>query len=1497
MTNKKFKVAAMSMALTACVAAQPLIANAADDVNTASNEPTPQSEGESTASAPVAVASASSDPVTNEQDKGAVDVIGDPDISVDYNHDQDKVTKDDSSTTTESTGPVNRNVPIESEPGAQQPSGDGQQTEGNGQQTEGNGQQTEGNGQQTEGNGQQTEGNGQQTEGNGQQTEGNGQQTETDLNNEQKGSKDGDKETEKRPIGEAEKSEKETKDTELVLGKPTTTTTTTTNPDGSTTTTTTTTTDAALETTTKVEGEASAKTEEDSSENVKKDTLKEELGGKDLSWDTETNTKFGDYTVTDAVEIDGNKKEFTLTKEDKIEGEMTGLDISKLIEAGYTDNGNGIYTLTKEYTDSQGQKHTTTVKVDSSTATKTTSTKLTVTMQKTPHHDSKDVDESTDTGDSQLENRYPAQSVIKDGNGNILWTGSVAELLKDSPNGEVTCYEEGGKTYTFTFTESSEGPSSSLDFSPEDAAILLGEGYSYNREDDKIYHTDGDKLTEVDYKQAIQRINLNILLSVSEEKKEEKETVSNSDQTVAEATKAAEKNAAEAALKNALKEAASKAGITDDLDDALNDALKNGQISTAAAGTWEYTATVDGKEKTFVFAYDKTTVTTQQAEASDAEKNQVKADNGEKIDDIKKNTSTGSASVSGAVITWTESGKSAYEVIKNTEFAEGPEIDLKNIPTDASKENLEGGGTRYTYTDAAGKKYELIYTAPTAEQLNQIKAKLLAEGVPEENIQKSIKNGDFTYVSWKITSPTEKDKVETDQIEGKANLSSGNVKIEDKGNGNYTITVNGKTYKNMTTPDGGKTYTSVKDKTTTTIRVQKTDLSPSQIEDLLKPTYGDTVKVDKNGKATYIRTVDGKDVEVTINYSDAIQTNAAVTIDTASSATATDHDKDKAYEKLLLEIERLKKEAADRHEDLFWNEENLSEKEITIDFVKEIAHAVNYGSLQGQDLIDFLEVQKKAAEAAKDSYNGKSYKDEWNDGVGGETYTRKNLNTISHLDLGVDSTLTTLDNKSEDCILVPADSRAEGDTPLEFVWSDSAKDLVNNNKSNIKKVGLIERVTRDNEEGRGDGHYEFPRASWDNHNAGLYYDKNGNLQWEDGYTNPTDDNAPRTSAYYRVTGTVAYGSLKDTTGKMRDFDDKVKAREEAEKYAKANKIDPSQITVVAVYPDQDRHSTPVYHAYLYKSNMTAYGYMTKESNTCINKSFNYVKDGWGNPITDWWGNPIVEYVGGYDLLLDNLTQVSKDQITGQQYKSYSFMADLFTRKKDSGSSNALTQNNLEYTHKVPGPDQTEGQGTGYFGNYDVAYEQSFAWDDSSTESSKPRGTGSDSFFSFKKLFNQITRGFTDVSRKQGTITANYATTSDAEVTEASKKTCVKTESSVKYHYSYVERQELDPITDVTTVTTPADDDGGSDDGGDEIIDEKDHDSPVLPGTPELPPVQDAKPDAPVLPADPALPAVQDAHALPQTGVNWLAAIGLALSGMTLMITGAFASLTGKNAKH
>ena len=485
MTNKKFKVAAMSMALTACVAAQPLIANAADDVNAVSNgapDSAPQSEGESTASAPVAAASVSSDPVTNQQSEGAVDVIGDPDISVDYNHDNDKVTKDDSSTTTESTGPVNRDVPKESEPGAQQPSGDGQQPSGDGQQ-DGNHETDLNNEQKGE----------PETDLNNEQKG----EPETDLNNEQEGPKDGGSETEKKPIGEAEKTETETKDTELVLGKPNTTTTTTTNPDGSTTTTTTTTTDAALETTTKVEGEASAKTEEDSSEDVKKN-LKEELQGGELSWDTETKTKFGDYTVTDAVVKDG-KKEFTLTKEDKIEtGEMTGLDISKLIEAGYTDNGDGTYTLTKEYTDSQGQKQTTTVKVDSSTATKTTKTTLTVTMASQKHEKTEDLGTKEDTNYP-----YPSTNITVQDNKGKEHTFNVKDILDNAHDkGDGTLiYEdkENNLTYTITKNETDTNLDSLTDTELRDLLNqnTTGSKYSVDAEGKLCYTTDQGEVCRV----------------------------------------------------------------------------------------------------------------------------------------------------------------------------------------------------------------------------------------------------------------------------------------------------------------------------------------------------------------------------------------------------------------------------------------------------------------------------------------------------------------------------------------------------------------------------------------------------------------------------------------------------------------------------------------------------------------------------------------------------------------------------------------------------------------------------------------------------------------------------------------------------------------------------------------------------------------------------------------------------------------------------------------
>lgn len=83
------------------------------------------------------------------------------------------------------------------------------------------------------------------------------------------------------------------------------------------------------------------------------------------------------------------------------------------------------------------------------------------------------------------------------------------------------------------------------------------------------------------------------------------------------------------------------------------------------------------------------------------------------------------------------------------------------------------------------------------------------------------------------------------------------------------------------------------------------------------------------------------------------------------------------------------------------------------------------------------------------------------------------------------------------------------------------------------------------------------------------------------------------------------------------------------------------------------------------------------------------------------------------------------------------------------------------------------------------------------------------------------------------------------------------------------------------------------------------DTPVSPEDPTTPPVQDVTPDeaeTPVNPENPANPSVQDATpdstvaALPKTGVNWFAALAMALSGMALTVAGAFTSLFAKS-KH
>lgn len=1417
MTNKKFKVAAMSMALTACVAAQPLIANAADDVNAVSNgapDSAPQSEGESPASAPVAVASVSSDPETNQQSEGAVDVIGDPDISVDYNHDNDKVTKDDSSTTTESTGPVNRDVPKESEPGAQQPSGDGQQPSGDGQQ-DGNHETDLNNEQKGE----------PETDLNNEQKG----EPETDLNNEQEGPKDGGSETEKKPIGEAEKSETETKDTKLVLGEPTTTTTTTTNPDGSTTTTTTTTTDAALETTTTVKGEASAKTEEDSSEDVKK-TLKEELGG-ELSWDTETDTKFGDYTVTDAVEKDDGTKTFTLTKEDKVEkGEMTGLDISKLIEAGYKDNGDGTYTLTKEYTDSQGQKQTTTVKVDSSTATKTTKTTLTVTMESQKHEKTEDLGTKEDTNYP-----YPSTNITVQDNKGKEHTFNVTDILDNAHDkGDGTLiYEdkENNLTYTITKNETDKNLDSLTDTQLRDLLNqnTTGNRYSVDADGNLCYTTDQGEVCRVTNEQnTLLRSMLKLGITITDHHGKESDTqkVDGSEKTPEQAKADAKKVAQDEALKDALAQAINK-----EADKNLTKA--DIDLSKAKDGKFEWTD--PDTHKTYTFSY------TEKGTVSSSEKIKDPSTVDPDASSAEKNTETGSAEVTGSTVIWTDKDQTFIQNDDKTETAFGKDFDFRSVPGGFEldgKADFNEDGTLKSFKTKDGKTYEFTY----------------AQGSAPDTLT-DISNADFTKVTWKMTEKkvdpiTSPDTSDPTQIEIERNFQ----KTED--NGTFTFTE---------TKEGGKTYSGLKkvagegnvyrsDDGTVTITVSTSTLSTDEIKAVLVGKGYTDVEVNSDGTASY------KDGNVTYNvtYNTTVETITVTTKAVKESSftiSVSDTNQKEAEDALKAKIAELQNglEEGEYIEVNGHHVDRHTEIETIITYFKT---AINYKNMSDAEIVAMLKKQKDDADKEGKSYTGEGVKHNWD---GSHSTTGSNPNYIGHLDLATDSDLHLEDGSTADAILLNT-----GDKKFKFEWNMSAEDLVNKDKKD-NRAKFDDSISYDEgkmNDGSGSGelgHYEYER------------------KYTGSWIAPDSNNYPHESAYYRLTGTIAYNSLEDG----KEYGSKREAEQALAKWrAEHPDAEDYRPNVVALSKkDKWDREIIVYKAYTYESSLTAYGYMSKDSNTCVN--IGYGKDEYGRP----------KWAGGFDLRISGLTQVTKTESSAHGKNYYDYYADITKYKTVEQTSGPLANRLLDVipgTKTVPTETTNTDTGSGLFGSYDQNHSETHNYEKPFT------GAGTAEYTTYRTWADTTADWDGEYEKLSGAFGFNYTTTKDAKVTEASKKTGVKTDSSVKYHYSYVERQELDPITETKTVTTPDDDDG---DGGDEIIEDETSDSPVLPGTPELPPVQDAKPDAPVLPADPVLPAVQDAHALPQTGVNWLAAIGLALSGMTLMITGAFASLTGKNAKH
>lgn len=1388
MTNKKLKLAAMSVALTACVAAQPMAAHAVEGPDSVEDNAAPQAEPApvegKTAEGEVEGEEEKQEEIRNEEHKDAVDTIGGDDITVDYDHSKDTVTdNEDGSATTDSTGTVNRDTSEE-----KGKTGDS-------------------------------------STDNVQGSTDDGATTPDD--------KDAQDKDDKKKIGTANKSETVSSKTELVPGE------TTTNPDGSTTTT-----DATLDTTVTGTGNASAKTDETFTEDVK-DSLDDELGGESekLNWKTEPDTEIGGYTVTGAVEKDGNKT-FTLTKKDEepLTGPMTGEDIAKLIEADYKDNGDGTYTLTKEYVDSKGQTHTTTITVDSSTATKTTKTTLTIKMASQEHPDEKE--------EFKEDYQYPSENItVKDdaGNDHTFNLKDIVEKAGADKDGTFTYNDtDNNLTYTIIRREDSEKYNA---LNNEELKDLLNENagsVKYTVKDGKLYYItgSGEECLVKDEDNQLLRWSLSFDITITDHHGKESDTKVDGYENEKDAQADAAQKAKDEALKKALAAAISKeTGNTFNADDI--------NLANAKDGKFQWTDPSTNKTYTFDYNVDDNTVSSFVATEKDG------------ASSAKKNTEEATAEVTGSTVIWTKTGLTHVDDSIKTAFGEG--FDFKQAPTGATNFDYYTEGTYKgmlkSYIGADGKRYTFTYEAGTA---------------PAAPDGSTISNAEFTKVNWTIEDKTK-------PVEKEENVSQDPIPIINKGytktagdDGKYTIKVGEKEYTGLT-DNGDGTYSVLnKDGSTTVISITpETSLSKDDVKQELEGKGYTDITFNEDGTVSY--TKDG--VKYRGTYDSTVETVSVKVIERSTSLSANASSKEEAKKELrkMIEAEIAKLQP---DESLLFDGQYTFTTGTTTEYIESIVEKivgkVNYEAMDKADLKKLLENQKKEADEAGKSYDGKVYT--WYRGSDGKYYradqvedtktdwwgthiqvngkwidvwdTYESKNKIGHLDLATDSNLTLKDGTETDAVLMRDN--------MKFLWNQDAEKLLDGEGTEAKFMNQISYDNEDNKTGKG--HYEYPRASWGNNN----------------WIAPNSDQYPTESAYYKLTGTVAYDSLKQSDGTTCKFRSEDEAQWYLDRYMSNLSTEEKKglnPQIVTMYTDQNyTEQGKIYKVYLRTSDLTTYGYMSKDSNTCVNSSYG----------TD---RGRVRWAGGFDLRIDDLTQIDEKTITAHGRNVYTCTGTLskITSKLEEFSKEL----NLIPTHKTTTSYeyQVTGGDNGQFGSYDQTYTQN------KTYETAVKGTDSSSYVTYK-TWQDTTATWKDVLNKiTGFFKFNYTSTDDAKVTEATKKTDVHTESSVGYHYSYVESSE--PII-VPPVTPPVDPDTPDGPVEDETPDEV-----VTPETPELPPVQDATPDdvapeTPVLPSDAVLPAVQDA--LPQTGVNWMAALGMAFSGMLLTIAGAFASLKYKE-KH
>lgn len=1291
--------------------------------------------------------------------------------------------------------------------------------------------------------------------------------------------------------------------------------------DGNTTITTPTETTGTETTTTTGTGKADSSTTITDTKKGEEINLDDELG-KDVrpDWKTDKDAKLGGYTV-DKVEPakDGNSKTLTLKKTSPTEEkEMAAEDIAKLldvpedgVEKKTDDEGNTTYTLKKEETSTDENGNTVTrvtyYEITGNSVKTRTETTLVLKVEKgTVDVNEKDLTTKVELPSITAKNTDETKTDVIE-----ISSEKLGEMLKDEYYNNVTgeyVYTEtvDGKEYTYKVKKTEN----TKPLTHAQLADRLGEGFT--GDDNGVYYK-GEKLN-LDQMEAVRK-TLSYTVEVTEVTKTPGQVEGGQ-----ESIKSAEETAKLEAIKAALTDAAKKTGINVDSEDFKNqlntiDPTGKGQLNLS------YTD-ADGNVHTVTLRYNGATVSTDLG-TPDSSKNT------ETREDVKDYTVTGTAYVTGSN-TWTESGSLNGTYVKPgngklpsldgwTIASKDPEKGTTTYKKEETVTSPDGTSTKITRTCTITESSASLTDAEKEEiawkelqnKSGKDKATLLQEGYSID-----IGSMDFSgikRVEWTIDTLSESTKTDTKDLNDKLVIPGGKNWSIDENAG--TITVDGNIYRNVTKTDDGYTCT-VEDKngvkTTYTFTKQAgAPLTPDEIQTALAGQYSvsaDSIRLNADGKtATFTK----GDETITVDYSTLSETlTVRKDVHTSSSVTGIikdDKDLEKAYDALWKQIQEIQSKLQPG-EELRIGETKIDSTTKKEDIIKYFTKAISPDNMSKDELIKALQEQERIAknstyvankgsdyeETKKNYYSGEKtgefkyfskapdgskievyWKSTWGwngyyyytDANGQEVRVHSNTvhseeqrDDIGHLDLASGSKLDLLPDEDgkvnqTDCVLVSKN--------LKLEWNYDAGKLVNG-KDN-QTVGLDSKISWDDEGGEGSGHYEYDRGNRNNN--------------------------PDKSAYYKLTGTVAYdpikenGSIKLYQGQWGDYwNPGISAEDEAiNAYLKATGSSKTyrdlttkeRNAIVGTYvvkigtTGTNSTGESGYQVYLKSSELTAYGYMSRDANTCINSTYKRQDGTWG-------------YVGGYDLMISELTQVSEGKVIGQTESTIkTITAPLSIRSSQDFAKRLLELNKqTTTTHKTGEGATAYGENTS--GDFDGAYTQK------KSETVEGSGTGKGHYTTFTEVLKKIFSGSGSKEHDEGSVSYTHRTTDKVNTTPVSKETVTTTDAHVDYNYTSIETrtvtvngEETVIVPPVTPPETPVEDETP-----DEVV--------MTPETPELPPVQDATPDAPVLPSDAVLPAVQDA--LPQTGVNWMAALGMAFSGMLLTIAGAFASLKYKE-KH